>query len=104
MVTHVSPEFLRVFRVQPIIGRDLTVADNNKSAAPVALVSYGYWKQYLGSSLDLSRLHLKIDNALFSVIGVLPEEFQFPADAALWLPTDRAGENPRRTPHNYTPV
>ena len=83
MVAHVTPQFLSVFRVQPIIGRDLAAADNNKGAAPVVLVSYGYWKQYLGSSLDLSQLHLKIDDALFSVIGVLPEEFHFPTEATI---------------------
>src|SRR5258708_6193850 len=104
VVASVSPDFFKVFRVQPIIGRDFSAADARKGAAPVALVSYGYWKQYLGSSLDLSRLHLKIDNALFSVIGVLPEGFQFPADAGLWLPTDRGGEHPRRTAHNYCAV
>ncbi len=104
MVAHVSPEFLRVFRVQPIIGRDLTVADNNKGAAPVALVSYGYWRQYLGSSLDLSQLHLKIDSSLFSIGGVLPEAFQFPSDATLWVPADLKGENPSRSSHNYNAV
>src|SRR5260370_7142793 len=57
MVAHVSPEFLRVFRVQPIIGRDLTVADNNKGAAPVALVSYGYWIQYPDSPPLLPHPH-----------------------------------------------
>src|SRR4051812_20058526 len=81
IVAHVTPQFLRVFRVNPIIGRDLVADDNNKGGAPVALVSYGYWKQYLGSSLDLSQLHLKIDDALFSVSGVLPDAFQFPAEA-----------------------
>ncbi len=104
MLAHVSPEFLRVFRVHPIIGRDLTAADNNKGAAPVALVSYGYWRQYLGSSLDLSQLHLKIDSSIFSVVGVLPEKFQFPSDATLWVPADLKGENPSRSSHNYNAV
>ena len=104
MVAHVSPGFVKVFRVQPIIGRDLVAADNNKGAAPVALVSYGYWKQYLGSSLDLPRLHLKIDDAVFSVIGVLPEGFQFPPDSALFVPADRKGENASRTSHNFSAV
>ena len=64
------------FRIQPIIGREFSAADEKKGAAPVVLVSYGYWKQYLGSSPDLSQLHLKIDNAVYSVIGVLPEGFR----------------------------
>jgi putative ABC transport system permease protein len=50
MVTSVSPDFFKVFQVQPVIGRDFTASDATKGAAPVALVGYGYWKQYLGSS------------------------------------------------------
>ncbi|MGH9545346.1 MAG: ABC transporter permease [Terriglobales bacterium] len=104
MVAHVSSEFLKVFRIQPIIGRDLAAADNNKGAAPVALVSYGYWKQYLGSCLDLSQLHLKIDDAIFSVVGVLPEGFHFPTEGTIWIPADLKGENPSRSSHNYDAV
>src|SRR5260370_16046442 len=94
VVASVSPDFFKVFRVQPVIGRDFSAADASKGAAPVALVSYGYWKQYLGSSLDFSQLHLKIDNALFSIIGVLPQGFQCPADAGLWPPTHPDSEEP----------
>ncbi len=104
MVAHVSPEFFRVFGVQPVIGRDLPAAANNKGAAPLVLVSYGYWKQYLGSSLDSAKLHLKIDNTIFTVVGVLPEGFQFPSDAALWVPADLKGENPSRSSHNFNAV
>ena len=104
VVADVTPQFLKVFRVQPIIGRDFATADATKGADPVVLVSYGYWKQYLGSSLDFSQLHLKINNAIYSVIGVLPDGFQFPQDAALWVPADLDGENPSRTSHNYSGV
>ena len=104
IVAHVTPQFLEVFRVQPIIGRDLAPPDNNKGAAPVAVVSYGYWKQYLGSSLDLSQLRLKIDDAIFSVIGVLPEGFHFPTEPAIWVPADLKGENSSRSSHNFNAV
>jgi predicted permease len=104
MVASVSPGFLKVFGVQPILGRDFRATDGEKGAAPVILVSYGYWRQYLGSAPDLSQSHLKIDNTVFSVVGVLPHGFQFPTDAALWTPADRDGENPSRTSHNYNAV
>src|SRR5579864_404961 len=104
MVASVSPAFMKVFRVQPFLGRDFASADARKGAAPVALVGYGYWKQHLESSSDLSRLHLKIDNAIYSVIGVLPDGFQFPAAADLYVPADLDGENPSRTSHNYDAV
>ena len=104
MVASVSSDFLKVFRVHPIIGRDFSPADARQGAAPVVLVSYGYWKQYLGGPQDLSESHLKIDDAMFSVIGVVPNGFQFPADVGLWRPADLDGENRSRTSHNYSAV
>ncbi len=103
-VADVSPRFLEVFRVQPILGRDFTADDARKGAGPTALVSYGYWKEHLGSPRDLSQSHLKIDGSVYSVIGVLPAGFDFPAKADLWLPADLDGENPSRTSHNFSAV
>jgi predicted permease len=103
-VAQVSPDFLKVFAVQPMLGRGFSSSDAKKGAGPTVLVSYGYWKQYLGSSQDLSRSHLKIDGAAYSVIGVLPAGFRFPTDVELWLPADLEGENQSRTSHNYYAV
>src|SRR5262249_46639607 len=57
----VSPDFLKVLAVQPVIGRDFAPGDAKKGAEPVLLVSDGYWKQYLGSSRDPSQARLKIE-------------------------------------------
>ena len=103
-IANVSPDFLRVFGIQPILGRDFSASDAKKGAGPTVLVSYGYWRQDLGSPRDLSQSHLKIDGAVYSVIGVLPAGFRFPADVDLWLPADLDGENPSRTSHNYSAV
>ena len=103
-VASVSPDFLKVFGVQPIVGRDFSASDAKKGAGPTVLVGYGYWRQQLGSPQELSQLHLKIDGAVYSVIGVLPPEFRFPTDADLWLPADLDGENQSRTSHNYKAV
>jgi putative ABC transport system permease protein len=103
-VASVSPGFLKVFGVQPILGRDFDSGDARKGAGPTVLVSNGYWRQQLGSPRDLSQPHLKIDGAVYSVIGVLPAGFRFPADVDLWLPTDLEGENQSRTAHNYYAV
>jgi putative ABC transport system permease protein len=100
-VAAVTPEFLNVFAVRPVLGRDFTASDDTKGAAPVAIVSYGYWRQYLGSAQDISQSHLKINNTVYSVIGVLPSGFRFPDDVDVWFPADIDGENLSRTSHNY---
>jgi len=101
-VAHVSSGFLKVFDVQPTLGRDFAPGDAKKGAAPTVLVSDRYWRQHLGSPRDLSLAHLKIDGAIFAVIGVLPPGFRFPAEADLWVPAELDGENASRTSHNYS--
>jgi putative ABC transport system permease protein len=103
-VAAVTPEFLTVFGVEPVMGRDFSATDDKKGAEPVALVSYGYWRQSLGSAQDLSRAHLKMNNSVYSVIGVLPPGFRFPEDVDVWFAADAEGENPSRTSHNYDGV
>jgi predicted permease len=103
-VAGVTPDFLKVFGVLPILGRDFSASDAKKGAGPTVLVSYGYWRQYLGSTHDLAQAHLKIDGAVYSVIGVLPAGFNFPPEVDLWLPADLDGENQSRTSHNYSAV
>jgi putative ABC transport system permease protein len=101
---HVSPGFLDVFRIQPIVGRNFTVNDAKKGAGPAILVSEDYWRQHLGAPRDLSQSHLRIDGVVFSVIGVLPSGFRFPTDVNVWMPADLEGENPSRTSHNYSAI
>jgi len=103
-VASISPDFLKVFGVQPILGRDFISNDAKKGAAPTVLVSHGFWTRHLGSPQDLSQVHLKIEGAVYSIIGVLPAGFRFPADVDLWLPADLVGENSSRTSHNYNAV
>ncbi len=101
---YVSPAFLAVFGVKPALGRDFDPREAGKGAPPVALVSHDYWRASLGSPGDLSSLPLKVDDRIFSVIGVLPPGFSFPAGADLWLAADLDGENQSRTSHNYSAV
>jgi putative ABC transport system permease protein len=100
-VARVSPDFLQVFGIQPILGRDFNASDARKGAGPTVLVSYGYWRRYLGSPQDLSQSYLRIDSTVFSVIGVLPAGFRFPAGVDLWLAADLEGANPSRTSHSF---
>ena len=101
-VAQVSPEFLRVFGVQPMLGRDFNEDDAKKGAGRTVLVSYGYWRQNLGAATDFSQSRLTIDGAEYSVIGVSPDGFRFPADVDLWLAADVNGEGQSRTSHNYS--
>ncbi len=98
---YVSHDFFPLMRAQPVLGRGFVEEDQRFGAAPVALVSYGYWKQYLGGPHDLSAVRLTIENRAALVIGVLPPGFHFPADTEIWVPRELLPRLPSRTAHNW---
>lgn len=88
LVAHVSRDFFPVMQVQPTLGRGFAPDDQRFGAAPVALVSYAYWKQSLGGATDFSQLKLTVENQSAAVVGVLPPSFRFPGDAEIWVPRE----------------
>ncbi len=97
----VSQDFFKVLQVSPVVGRGFSSEDQRQGAAPVLLVSHAYWQQYLGGAPDLSKFKLVADNRVFSVIGVMPQNFSFPDNAALWIPRDFFPPDTSRTAHNW---
>jgi putative ABC transport system permease protein len=102
LAASVSRDFFKVMRVSPVLGRSFSPEDQREGAAPVLLVSHGYWRQHLGGSNELSKLKLVADHKVFSVAGVMPEGFRFPAAADLWIPRELyPPDNQSRTAHNW---
>jgi putative ABC transport system permease protein len=101
MSAAVSADFFRVMGVHPVRGREFTPRDQKFGAAPTALVSYNYWRQYLGSPEDLSAVRLKISDQAASVVGVMPPGFHFPSDSDVWIPRELFETLPSRTAHNW---
>jgi putative ABC transport system permease protein len=97
----VSQDFFRVFGVSPILGRGFAPEDRHPGAAPVVLVSRAYWQLYLGGSPDLSKFKLVADHQVFTVVGVMPQNFNFPEHASLWVPGEIFPPNSSRTAHNW---
>ncbi len=101
LVASVSRDFFPLLHVEPVLGHAFVPEDQRFGAAPVALVSYAYWKQYLGSTADLSRVRLTIENQAATVVGVLPPGFRFPDDSDIWEPRELSQPLPSRTGHNW---
>jgi len=73
--------------VRPLAGRTFVASD----PANVAVVSEGFWRRRFGGRPSLADWKVVIDREPFTVIGVMPDSFQFPYRAAktdLWVPAD----------------
>jgi putative ABC transport system permease protein len=104
MVAYVSRDFFAVMGVHPAIGRGFAAEEQRNNAPAAALVSYGYWKQSLGSTQDLPSVHLKIEGQAASIIGILPAGFRFPDNTDIWIPREIRAPYPSRTAHNWNVI
>jgi len=73
----VSGEFFNVLRVRPVLGRMLTVADDQRGCGSNAgaVVSYAFWQSELGGEASAIGRKLTIDYHPAEVVGVTPASF-----------------------------
>jgi putative ABC transport system permease protein len=100
-VASVSEGFLATLRVAPRIGRPFAVEDHRLGAAPVVLVSDGFWRTYLGSDPAYARRPVTVDGLEATIIGVMPQGFAYPAGTDIWYPVELTQPSEYRTSHNF---
>ncbi|HEX7237563.1 MAG TPA: ABC transporter permease [Gammaproteobacteria bacterium] len=77
-----SVEFLPTLRVEPLLGRRFTSADDTPGSPPTAMLSYAYWQRRFGGERDVIGRTLTLDGAPVEIVGVLPASFRFLEDQA----------------------
>ena len=84
-----SASLLPMLGVKPFLGRLFTPEEDRLGGNPVALLSYGCWKQYFGGDPGAigKTIHRTANDAEFTIVGVLPADFKFATEQfALWAP------------------
>jgi putative ABC transport system permease protein len=80
-----SVNFFAVLGIQPALGRTISEAED-RQGAPVVVISDALWRSQFGRDPSAIGRPLEVDGVSYTVIGVLPRDFEFGADAALWMP------------------
>src|SRR5215472_12893457 len=104
-VTHTEANFFSVLGVQPLHGRAFASGEDTSGNNSVVMLSYSFWQQHYGGREDAIGTKLLLDAQPFTVIGVMPAWFQFPARAQLWTPLDMVKErHEERDNHSFHAV
>ena len=74
----VTANFLAVLKVHPMLGRDFQVEEEKPNSADVVIISHQFWKNHLAGDLNAVGKQVSLDGKPFTVIGVLPSDFEFP--------------------------
>jgi predicted permease len=91
---YVTDGTLPILKVQPLLGRLFTKADDMPGSPDRTILTHGFWQRRFGGARDIIGETAMIDGKPHEVIGVLPSSFKFlDTNPAVLLPFrfDRAG-------------
>ena len=101
---YMTPDFMRILGVAPILGRDLRAEDNLPGAEKVALIGYGLWQRDFAGSPDIVGKGVRINGTPATIVGVMPKDFAFPINEQLWIPLySEFPVRERNNPRNVNP-
>jgi putative ABC transport system permease protein len=87
-------DYFETLGVPAIRGRVIPSDETWAGAAPIAVVTHGFWERRLGGAPDVIGRTITLDSETFEIIGVMPREFVFPsADTEVFLPMGHISEN-----------
>jgi len=85
----VSAEFFSVLGVKPLLGRTFLREEETLGRDQEVVLSYGLWKRRYGGDPSLVGRTIRVDGADFTVIGVMPRDFEWQfwsGQRQLWVP------------------
>ncbi len=84
----VSASFFRVMGTPPMMGRFLAPQEEGGKAPAVAVISYAFWRNHWGGNAEVLGKTIGLNRKPYTIIGVMPQGFDFPRGSQLWIPLD----------------
>ena len=95
--TLAEPNFFRMTRVKPVLGREFSQVENQKNAEPVVVIGHDIWQNQFLNDPKVIDQSIRIDGVNHRIIGVMPQGYYFPGNAEIWMPMK---ENVRQVSRN----
>ena len=81
-----SAGVLPLVGVNPLVGRNFSVDEDQPGHSHVVLLSYPLWKNEFAADPNIPGKTLQLDGETYTVIGVLPRHFSLGSTHDLWVP------------------
>jgi putative ABC transport system permease protein len=83
----VSANLFTLLGVEPQLGRAFLPEEDRPGANRVVIISHGLWQRRFGSDMNITGKSLNLNGESFTVVGVMPPQFQFPSrEDEMWVP------------------
>jgi putative ABC transport system permease protein len=92
----ISASAFSFFGVEPILGRAFRAEEDQRNAAPVALLGFDVWRTHFGSDRNIIGKIVTVNGKHATIVGVMPQGFRFPDRCDIWMPLEMdPTEHPR---------
>ena len=78
--------FFQTLGVAPLLGRSFSEADDKNGAAGVVILSHALWQERFAADPAIVGRQIELGQKSCTVVGVMPRNFTFPKEVALWTP------------------
>ena len=83
--TRVTANFFKTLGTQAALGRTFQPDEERPGAERVVVISDRFWRKYLAANRDVIGRALNLSGASYTIVGVMPDAFDFPArEVELW--------------------
>jgi len=80
----VAGDFFGVLGVKPLLGRVLSAEDDVVGGPHVLVISHGLWRRAFAGDPHVLGKTLLVRGVGYSIVGVLPQGFEYPKGADFW--------------------
>jgi putative ABC transport system permease protein len=94
LTAQMSADLLSALRVQAAVGRLFTNEEDKPGGTPVVVLSHGLWQRRFGGQSNIVNQQLTFNNKSYTVIGVMPKDFQYPSRVEMWVPVGQLSTDP----------
>ncbi len=84
--TFTTANLFTLLGVAPVLGRNMTPADDEPNASKVLLISDRLWQKTFGGNPAVIGRQVRLDGGSRTIVGVMPAGFRFPSQSDLWVP------------------
>jgi putative ABC transport system permease protein len=75
-----------LLRVEPMLGRGFAAGEDVVGAPPNVVLGYKAWRDSFGSDPSVIGRDVRVNGEPATIIGVMPEGFEFPNNTEIWTP------------------
>jgi putative ABC transport system permease protein len=84
--------FFKLLGVRPVLGRTWMAGEDQPDKNTTVVLSHRLWQSRYAADPNVIGQTLELNSKKYTIVGVMPPDFRYPAAAQLWMPMDTSAK------------